>query len=239
MPKFFVPRGDITGNSVIIKGEDANHIKNVLRFSPGDALTLCDGEGFDYTGKIDSASKDGVCVRILSKEPSASEPETRITLFQGLPKGDKAEIVIQKAVELGVYEVVLVETKRSVARLKPEKEAAKLERFAKLSYSAAKQSGRGIIPKVSVMSYDDAVKKAGESDLAFIAYEKEVKTGLKDVLKGFLGGSVAVFIGPEGGFEEDEIKKAAAFKTVSLGKRILRTETAGSAVIAVINYELG
>ncbi|MEA4816162.1 MAG: RsmE family RNA methyltransferase [Lachnospiraceae bacterium] len=239
MPKFFVPEREINENRVIIKGEDENHIKNVLRFLVGDAITLCDGNGFDYEGIILGFSKGGVLVDIKSKNVSLSEPKTRVTLFQGMPKGEKTESIIQKCVELGVYEIVLVSMHRSVAKLKADKEEAKLSRYMKLSYSAAKQSGRGIVPKVYALSYEEALKYARGLDLTFVAYENEEKVSLKDVLKGFSGSSIGVFIGPEGGFEDFEIEMAECFKTVSLGKRILRTETAGPAVLAVINYELG
>jgi len=239
MPKFFVPEGEINENCVIIKGEDENHIKNVLRFLPGHPIYLCDGNGFDYEGIISGFSKEGVLIDIKSKKESLSEPKIRVSLFQGLPKGEKMESIVQKCVELGVYEIILVSMHRSVSKLKTDKEEAKLSRYMKLSYSAAKQSGRGMIPKVRVLSYGEALKYAKGLDLALIAYENEEETSLKDALKGFSGSSIGVFIGPEGGFEDFEIELARGFKTVSLGKRILRTETAGPAVLAVINYEFG
>lgn len=233
----------VSENEIMIIEDDAKHIVTVLRGKTGDTITVCDGAGIDYKCKLSFVKSDMVKAEIVEKIENDVEPKTKITLFQGLPKVDKFETVIQKCVELGVSEVVPVAMERSVVKLtSKEKEKKKIERWEKISESAAKQSGRGKIPKINeILSFSQALEKAKEYDAVLIPYENEQKTGLKEFVQEFKGDSIAVFIGPEGGFSDEEYGKAIEMGAVSvtLGKRILRTETAGMTVLAILFYELG
>lgn len=241
MPKFFFNKNDISQGQVQLFGEDEKHIKTVLRARVGEELTLCDGEGVDYQCRIASMER-GVLLDILSKEVCETEPKTKITLYQGLPKADKMELIIQKCVELGVDRIVAVSTERAIVKL-DKKESKKLERWQKIAEAAAKQSGRGKIPEIGqqVLKFKEAVAEAKELDGAIIPYEKEQETGIRQFVRGFQGESIGVFIGPEGGFAEEEIALAQenGITPITLGKRILRTETAGMTTTALLLYELG
>ncbi|MGM9916937.1 16S rRNA (uracil(1498)-N(3))-methyltransferase [Anaerotignum sp.] len=240
MPKFFFHKNDISRGQVQLFGEDEKHIKTVLRAREGEELTLCDGEGMDYQCRIASLER-GVLLDILSKEVCETEPKTKITLYQGLPKADKMELIIQKCVELGVDRIVAVSTERAIVKL-DKKESKKLERWQKIAEAAAKQSGRGKIPEIGqqVLKFKEAVAEAKGLDGAIIPYEKEQETGIRQFVQGFQGESIGVFIGPEGGFAEEEIALAreAGITPITLGKRILRTETAGMTTAAILLYEL-
>lgn len=239
MPRFFAEPENINGNIITLYSDDAVHISRVLRGKAGDILTVCDGKGNDYTAEITSVSDKSVTLEIKETFVTKSEPSVRITLYQGLPKGDKMETIIQKCVELGVCGIVPVNTERCIVKIDKNKENKKMERWRKIAESAAKQSGRGIIPSVGqVVSFENALKEASSMDGAVIPYELEEKNGLKSFLDGFKGESLAVFIGPEGGFSIDEIEKAlkSGVVPVTLGKRILRTETAGMAAVANILF---
>ncbi len=240
MHRFYVTPTQITGNTIVIKGSDVNHIKNVLRRKPGDEIIICNGQGKDCYCIINKVSEGEITVEIQSEKDTGTELKTRITLYQGLPKKDKMELIIQKAVELGVYDIVPVMTKRAVVKLEDKKkEEKKLERWQAIAEEAAKQSGRGIIPVVRpVQSFKEAVTNAKELGQGIIPYENA--TGMQntkhrlDSLKN--RESIGVFIGPEGGFEEAEIELAmsADIHPITLGKRILRTETAGLAVLSML-----
>lgn len=240
MPKFFFHKNDISRGQVQLFGEDEKHIKTVLRAREGEEITLCDGEGVDYQCRIASLER-GVLLDILSKEVCETEPKTKITLYQGLPKADKMELIIQKCVELGVDRIVAVSTERAIVKL-DKKETKKLERWQKIAEAAAKQSGRGKIPEIcqQVLKFKEAVAEAKALDGAIIPYEKEEETGIRQFVQGFQGESVGVFIGPEGGFAEEEIALARenGITPITLGKRILRTETAGMTTTAILLYEL-
>lgn len=240
MPKFFFNKNDISRGQVQLFGEDEKHIKTVLRAREGEEMTLCDGEGMDYQCRIASLER-GVLLDILSKEVCETEPKTKITLYQGLPKADKMELIIQKCVELGVDRIVAVSTERAIVKL-DKKENKKLERWQKIAEAAAKQSGRGKIPEIGqqVLKFKEAVAEAKGLDGAIIPYEKEQETGIRQFVQGFQGESIGVFIGPEGGFAEEEIALAqeSGITPITLGKRILRTETAGMTTAAILLYEL-
>lgn len=240
MPKFFFNKNDISRGQVQLFGEDEKHIKTVLRAREGEELTLCDGESMDYQCRIASLER-GVLLDILSKEVCETEPKTKITLYQGLPKADKMELIIQKCVELGVDRIVAVSTERAIVKL-DKKENKKLERWQKIAEAAAKQSGRGKIPEIGqqVLKFKEAVAEAKGLDGAIIPYEKEQETGIRQFVQGFQGESIGVFIGPEGGFAEEEIALAQenGITPITLGKRILRTETAGMTTAAILLYEL-
>lgn len=249
MSRFFVSAEavDLKNGRITITGEDVKHIKNVLRGAPGDRLHLSDGMGVDYEVVIDIIEKDSITARIVKAEDNATEAPIHITLFQGIPKADKMEYIIQKCVELGVKRIVPVMTERTVVKLdNPRDAASKTARWKRIALEAAKQCDRGVVPIVDEpVRLEAALKLAQDCDLRLLPYEEEIMGNLRQyITKSEAAGkisSIALFIGPEGGFCPDEVEKAVemGFKSVSLGPRILRTETAGAAVIAIIMYELG
>lgn len=243
MPRFFVQPEQVDGDVITITGGDVNHIKNVLRMSSGDELSISDGCGMDYFCRIQSMDRESVILHIENSWDSYVELDTKLYLFQGLPKGDKMELILQKAVELGVYEVVPVVTARTIVKLDDKKEAKKLARWQQISESAAKQSGRAIIPKIQPpMAFKEALAYAGALDCNLIPYERA--KGMEAARAAIHGmhdkKSIGIFIGPEGGFEESEVEAAKAFDVtpITLGRRILRTETAGLAVLSILMFEL-
>ncbi len=241
MHKFFVDPSSICEDIIKICGDDAHHISKVLRLKEDADIIICDKNGQDFYCSIKSITKDEVICQILKKETSLTEPPIEITLYQGVPKGDKLETVIQKCVELGCVRIVPVAMKRSVAVIKDKDK--KRQRMQRIAYEAAKQCGRAKIPHVSeVLSFKEAIEETSKSELKLLPYECETKNGLKSALQKNKGAkSISVFIGPEGGFDEAEITlaKANGFEIVTLGPRILRTETAPLACISAIMYELG
>lgn len=239
MANFYIEKEHLSENTALITGEEAQHISRVLRMKKGDEVTLCDGEGNFYEAKLSSFDEKSITAEILSVRRAETEPDVVLTIFQGVPKNPKLETIVQKLTEIGASAVVPMDTARAVAKLD---KSAKVERLRKIAREAAKQSRRGIIPAVSdTMSFKDAIKEAAKADLMIIAYEEERETSLKSALQGKTPKSVSVLIGPEGGFEKEEVEKAVALGAVSvtLGKRILRTETAPIAISSAILYELG
>ena len=242
MPKFFTSGKNNKGDILIIESEDAKHIKKVLRLNEGDEITVCDGQGTDYTAKIKEISNNEVICDILEKKLCDTEPEVKVTLYQGLPKAAKMDYIIQKTTELGISRIVPVALSRCVVKIENNSaELKKLERWRKIAYEAAKQSGRGIVPVVGdVMNIDEVISVLKEYDLVFVPYECEQEVHLKEVLKTKPEAkNVAFIIGPEGGFDITETQKLkeAGVPTITLGKRILRTETAGEAVLSMVMYE--
>ncbi len=243
MYHFFVTEDQIGEETVVIRGSDVNHIRNVLRMRQGEPLFISGGEGTGYECEICHIGTDQVMARILSRSDRTGELPARLHLFQGLPKGDKMELVIQKAVELGVSEVIPVITRRTIVKLDKKKVEAKTARWNAVAESAAKQSGRGVIPVVrGVLSFKEALAYAGPFPVKIIAYERAegMKTLREQLGRIRPGMDAGIFIGPEGGFEEEEISGAesAGAVPVSLGRRILRTETAGLMVLSVAGYLL-
>lgn len=244
MYHFFVEPSQIQGNKIIITGKDVNHIKNVLRMKLGEELAVSNGlDEKEYHCGIAEWCEDKIICDLFFVKEKGVELASRIYLFQGLPKADKMELIIQKAVELGVYEIIPVASKRAVVKLDEKKAKSKLIRWRAIAEAAAKQSKRGIIPGIKeVMSFQEAVDYSSCAQVKMIPYElaqgmertKEIISGIKP------GETVAIFIGPEGGFAEEEIEKAMqmGIEPVTLGRRILRTETAGLAVLSVIMYHL-
>lgn len=243
MSRFFIEDSPVQPGVIRIKGEDVNHIRNVLRSKIGDTLTLSNGKGTDYTVRITRFDGDSIEAQILGTVENKTEPPIYILLFQGLPKSDKMDLIIQKAVELGVGKVVPFMGERTVVKLdNPRDSGKKVARWQKIALEAAKQSNRGIIPEIAYpVSYKEALDMAKGVDLALIPYEKELQGSLKKVLSQPEIKSIALFIGPEGGFTEKEVTEAIGrgIRPVTLGPRILRTETAGLAAISMIQYELG
>ena len=244
MYQFFVEPSQIQGTKVIITGNDVNHIKNVLRMQPGEEIAVSNGEdGKEYRCGIEELYEDEiVCTLRFVKEDGVELP-SKIYLFQGLPKADKMELIVQKAVELGVYEIIPVATKRAVVKLDEKKAKAKIARWQTISEAAAKQSKRRIVPQIhTVMSFKEAVNYVKEFQVKFIPYElAEGMKKTRELIGGLKPGQdIAIFIGPEGGFEESEIQTALenGIEPITLGRRILRTETAGFTVLSWIMYQL-
>ena len=244
MNRFFVgDPGAFSDRSVVITGKDVNHVKNVLRLKENDELIVSDGRGRDYHCRISGITNEEVVADICDICDNFSELSTEITLFQGFPKGDKMELIIQKTVELGVTRIVPVMTKRTVVKLDDKKAKKKTERYNMIAESAAKQSGRGMIPEVTMpVSFAEAVSMAEKLDMNIIPYEEaEGVEYSRNIIKSIKGKkSLGIFIGPEGGFAREEVEKAldAGASAITLGHRILRTETAGMAVISIIMFEL-
>ena len=236
MSRFFTE--DIAGDTARITGEDVRHLSRVLRLRAGDTVEICDGAGTDYTGVITAVGQDEVTCALNGAHPSPTEPRCRVTLFQALPKTGKMEVIVQKCVELGVAAVTPVVTERCVAVPTRDFENKRV-RYQRVAAEAAKQSRRGIIPPVSGVLPLRQVDFS-RFDTVLAAYEEERTTSLKAALAGGAGESIALIIGPEGGLESEEVAwlTAAGAVSVSLGPRILRTETAGMAMLAQVLYEL-
>ena len=244
MPKFFVPKENIHNDKIHITGGDVSHISRVLRMGENDYLCLCDGMGNNYDAVIESITSDNIVCKITDVKRAETEAQISVTIFQGIPKGSKMEYIIQKTTELGVVNIIPCKMSRCVSKIESDKDAVKKQqRWQKIAEEAAKQSGRGIIPTVGMpVNFDEAIRQMKEFDLAFAPYECEEQNKLKDVLltRGNVK-TVAFMIGPEGGYDvsETEELKNQGIKTITLGKRILRTETAGEAVLAMVMYEIG
>ena len=246
MHRFFVQPGQLADRQMIISGEDFRHITKVLRLGKGDLIEVCDGQGTDYLVALEAPASYSISGSIRETYPAQGETaDMQITLFQGLPKGTKMEVIIQKSVELGVHQIVPFSSVRAVAQIKDKKDK-KIERWQRIAYEAAKQSKRGIVPAVKApQTVQEILAHASDYDLLLLAYEDESRQTLKGVLTQFAGENVAaaplqigVIIGPEGGFditEVDQCREAGAV-SVSLGKRILRTETAGMVVLSQLNF---
>ena len=244
MYHFFVQPEQIQGKTIRITGSDVNHIKNVLRMKPGEELSVSNGvDGKEYRCGIESLGEDEILCTLRFIKEEGLELPSRIYLFQCLPKADKMELVIQKAVELGACAVIPVAAKRCVMKLDAKKEKNKLARWQQIAEAAAKQSKRRIIPEITrVMSMKEAFSFAADMDVKLFPYElAEGMERTRKLVDGVKAGQrIAVFIGPEGGFEDSEVEEArkAGFAPITLGKRILRTETAGFTVLAWLMYRL-
>lgn len=237
MFNFFATENSRQGDCFFIMGSDLNHIKNVLRMHTGDELLVSE-DGESHLCEIESLSEDTAVVRIKEENYKNTELPVKLYLFQGLPKSDKMELIIQKAVELGVYAVIPTEMSRCVVKLEEKKKTSKIQRWQAIAESAAKQSKRNIIPEImNVMSYGEALQFAKNLDVLLVPYEsKDGMLSTKKALERLSPGtSAGIFIGPEGGFDEKEIEKAltAGGEIISLGKRILRTETAAITALSM------
>ncbi len=241
MHRFFIDSSTEGCDEITITGDDVVHITRVLRLGEGDEIIVCDSEGYDCLCQVVRTSKDEVAAKVQSREKKSAEANIDITLYQGVPKGDKLDTVVQKCVELGAVRIVPVAMKRCVAVIKDP--AKKTQRLQKIAHEAAKQCGRARLPKVeSVMSFADALSDASGADLRLLPYEAEKMSSIKNVLRQSHDvKNVSIFIGPEGGFDPSEVElaKDSGFSVVSMGPRILRTETAPLAAITAVMYELG
>ena len=244
MYRFFVEPDQVGEKEIRILGGDVNHIKNVLRMKPGEEILISSQENLEYTCYIDKLEDEQVTAHIMYVQEAGYELSSKLYLFQGLPKGDKMELIIQKAVELGVHQIIPVASKRAVVKLDKKKEEKKIARWQAIAQSAAKQSKRMYVPKVGeVLSFSQALAFARTLDVVLLPYElaKDMDSTRKIIGQIMRGQSVGIFIGPEGGFEEAEAEaavKEANARVITLGKRILRTETAGLTVLSVLLYTL-
>jgi len=243
MRRFFVEPGLLQGKSSVLTGELCRHIATVLRLKTGDTLLLADGTGREAVATITALEKDGIRVDI---QPAIAEAAAgnmpRITIYQGLPKGEKLELILQKCTELGASEIVPFMAARSITRLEGEKLEKRVTRWQKIALEAARQSGRETIPRVDFAPDLSGVLKRGDHDLCLMLWEEERQQGLRTVLAATeCPESIAVIIGPEGGLTPGEaaMARAAGYSPVTLGKRILRTETAGLAVVSILQYLWG
>lgn len=241
MHRFFVAEDQIADQIITIIGTDVNHIKNVLRMKPREEILISSGGNLEYTCYIEEITATAVTAAIMYTQETGLELKSRIYLFQGLPKSGKMELIIQKAVELGAYEIVPVASGRAVVKLDHRKAAAKQKRWQGIAESAAKQARRMIIPEVTkVMSFPEAVAYARELDVTLMPYELATDISrTKAVLNELVPGqSIGVFIGPEGGFTaaEAELARQNEITAITLGKRILRTETAGITMLSILMF---
>lgn len=243
MDRFFVEKNNINleNNTCIIEGEDVKHISKVLRCKIGEELEVCDKDNNEYICEITNIDKNIVNLDILEKADIKRESNLKIRLYQGLPKGPKMEMILQKLTEVGVDEIVLVQTKRSVAKVDDKKEDKKFDRWERIIYEAAKQSKRGKLPKLrGVLSFKEALEEMQNNDMNICPYENERTVSIKKAIKNSDIKNIGIFVGPEGGFAEEEIEKIQEIgsKVVSLGPRILRTETASVVASSIVLYEL-
>jgi len=248
MPRFFVCKDQITEGRVTIFGDDAHHLSRSLRMAVGETITVCDMQKKEYECRLSAFLPDRVEAEVLSVRDSDTEPPYRAEVYQALPKGDKLDSIIQKAVECGASKIVTFESERCVVRAKEGNEEKKVERRRRIALEAAKQSGRAVLPEVTpTVSFSKALELAKNADIPLFCYEGDGTESLSDVLKscktslvGRKDPTVSIVIGSEGGFsqKEAEAAKNAGLYSVGLGKRILRTETAASFVLACLVYEL-
>lgn len=248
MPKFFITNQNLQNHEITILGEDVNHIKNVLRKRMGEQITICNTDNAkDYLCEIVQLEDTAIRCNIVQELEDNAESDVKVTIFQGLPKADKMEWIIQKSVELGVYDITPVEMKRCVVKLNNKDKKKKLERWQKIAEVAAKQSGRNRIPKLNdIISIQNICNLCHEYDIVIVAYENEKQNKLRDELekiklKQIDNLKIAILIGPEGGIDTSEIEllKQNNVKIVTLGDRILRTETVALHLLSIIMYEFG
>ncbi len=238
MTRFFVPPAQLLDDFLVLTGENAEHAK-VLRLKNGEKVLICDGEGNECVCTVSDVSPGQISLVVQKRQASESEPKVKASVYMAFPKADKLEHVIQKATELGAYEIVAFPSERCISRPDEKSLRKKQERWQKIAASAAEQSGRGRIPQVVVLdSYKQALSRAGESDLSILFYENEKATTLKMALNESSYSSISLLTGPEGGLETKEVEMAkdAGFRICTLGSRILRCETAPLCALSAVMY---
>ena len=241
MVRFFVDREALTENQIVLTGENAQHAK-VLRLKPGEEAIVCDGQGRECLCKITQCSGEGVTLEVISRQPSSGEAAVAVSVYMAFPKADKLEHVIQKATELGAYEIVAFPSARCVSKPDEKSLKKKLERWQKIAASAAEQSGRGRVPQVrTVSNFREALEQAAQADQALLFYEHEEALTLKMALSAKPYKTVSLLTGPEGGLEEKEVQQARdmGLQVCTLGKRILRCETAPLCALSAVMYDAG
>ncbi|SHE65193.1 16S rRNA (uracil1498-N3)-methyltransferase [Seinonella peptonophila] len=243
MQRYFVQPTQIVNSHIVIVGDDVHHIKNVMRFQPGDQIICCDEQGADYLAMIETIQPSQIRLNILNQSPSMGEPHTEVVLWQSIPKGDRWDWILQKSTELGVKRIVPVISERTIVKIDNRKLEKKQSRWQRIVKEAAEQSHRGMIPLVESVYHFNDLLSALSNQPAWIAYEQGGNSFYQS-LKAYPKGEIHLIIGPEGGFTRQEIERAkqAGIKPVTLGKRILRTETAAIAAISCaffMRHDLG
>lgn len=248
MPRFFIKKEQIHRNGshtqIVIDGNDAVHISRSLRMRVGDELIICDGDGREYICTLSKITDSEVTANVAGSRSCTSEPPYKVTVYQALVKGEKFDTVVQKSIECGAVSVVPFSSSRCTVKLKGSDVEKKRARWQRIAEEAAKQCGRGIIPNIATaLTFDEMINNAAKSDIVLFCYEKEtlpLKATLAEKKANGVTTDISVIIGSEGGFSEEEAHaaKSAGFSTVSLGKRILRTESAAPFVLACLSYEL-
>lgn len=241
MARFFVSPEEMTGGKLILTGENAQHGR-VLRLKPGEEVLACDGRGTECRCAVEAVSAGEVILNVLERRASRTEAAVRVSIYMAFPKADKLEHVIQKATELGAYEIVAFPSARCISRPDDKSLKKKLERWQKIAASAAEQSGRGAIPEVIVLgSFAAALERAAKADKALMFYENEHATTLRMALENGDFKTVSLLTGPEGGLEEKEVEQArvAGLQVCTLGSRILRCETAPLCALSAVMYAAG
>ena len=241
MTRFFVEPEEMQSESIALTGENAKHAK-VLRLKDGEQVLVCDGQGMECLCEVEDVSPQEVAVKVLEKRDSATEARVKASIYMAFPKADKLEHVIQKATELGAYEIVAFPSGRCISKPDDKSLKKKLERWQKIAASAAEQSGRGRIPQVLTLpSYKAALERASQADKALLFYENERATTLRMALENGPYTTVSLLTGPEGGLEEKEVQQAldAGLQVCTLGKRILRCETAPLCALSAVMYDTG
>jgi len=251
MHRFFVVPNqiDLIQNKVVIQDEDVKHISKVLRLKEEDIVEICDGANNEYICTIESINKGDVTFSIIERRESNQEAPIEVVLYQGIPKSTKMDLIIQKTTELGITEIIPVEMERSIVQFNNQKDKEKkVERWQKIALEAAKQSKRGLVPLIHLpLSFKDAIKHGKENQLNIMPYENQEDKGFKNIIKSLSTEDkssvrrIGIWIGPEGGFDDEEVIKAVESKIhpITLGPRILRTETAGFTILGLVMYELG
>lgn len=249
MSRFYVPKESVKGDSIYISGKEAHHILDVMRLKVSDSIMVFDGTGKVYTGIVKEAGRKSLSLKIIETRSVSEEKRCSVTLIQAIPKKEKMDYIAEKATELGVSSIIPVLTVRTIPEWGEAKKVSIVERWQNIAKEAAKQCGRTDIPEISpIMLFGDCFSRLGSGgiamttwDLKLIAALSDKAIKLKDVLKSCAGGRIAIAIGPEGDFTPEEIKAAEStgFKTVNLGSRVLKSDTAGLAVLSIINYEYG
>ncbi len=240
MSRFYVPPGCVAGGKIIIRGDELHHARDVMRLAAGDGISVFDGTGREYSGIILKVDKEQMAVEI-KKTVERKDEGCRLTLVQALPKSDKMDLIVEKATELGVTTIIPITTERTVVRPDAKKESSKADRWRKIALVAAKQCGRTTIPEVMpVTGFEDSLRTLNDAEVKIIPCLYENTKAMKEVLGGLKVKSAAVLIGPEGDFTEKEIAAAknAGAVPVSLGREVLRSETAAICALSVLNYEL-
>ncbi len=240
MSRFFVQKSAIKGKNIMVDGEEAHHILDVMRLKELDKVVTFDGTGMEYVGFIKEIKRKNLVIEIVETRTPSNKGSSKVTLIQAIPKKDKMDYIAEKATELGVFSIVPVATKRTIPDWDEAKRNANVERWRKIAQEASKQCGRSDIPEIDgIVDFTESVRGANKYDLALIAALSDEAVPIKDILRDFKGGRVAIAIGPEGDFTPDEIKLAreSGFKLVSLGPRVLKSDTAGLAMLAILNYE--
>lgn len=241
MTRFFVNPQEMESDYIILSGENASHAR-VLRLRAGEQVLVCDGQGQECLCTVTDVNPDQICLVVNSRQESGAEPTVKVSVYMAFAKGDKFEHVIQKATELGAYEIIAFPSARCVSRPDEKSISKKIDRWQKIAASAAEQAGRGIVPQIKVLkSYADALKNAAEADLGILFYENENSTTLQMKLNSRPYSSISLLTGPEGGLEEREVQQAvdAGLCVCTLGRRILRCETAPLCALSAVMYQSG